>query len=279
MYSDVENWNNTKYDDNVWTVDYVQNDPKNMDTFLNLEDTFIESKKNYGGKMWSSVIVGRKEKHLEINWYNYMTSHIEPASTEWGTFVNQVGFTSDYNMNQKPRFVEFPEQNNFRKVKILKDGLYRLTHKEELILDATDREVYTYINRRRAIPNTNPVQYEDTPLCVYHIQWDVSKTLTGSTSGTEPSWSCSVGFKLTLGEMHPRITGYCELYSELKKWDILEYRIIWNKTDLNVANRVDISGQVREWSNFRQVEYVNYAFDDLNKWMKQHLTPQVTPNP
>lgn len=265
MYSDVENWNNTKYWENEHEVDYVQNDPRNMDTFLNLEDTFIESKKNYGGKMWSNVIVWRKEKHLEINWYNYMTSHIEPAQTELWAFVNQVWFIYDSNMNQNPRFVRFSEQWNFRKVEILKDGLYRLTHKEELILDATDREVYTYINRKRLNPSTS--QYDDTPLCVYHIQWDVSKSVWEET------------LELTLWEMHPRITGYCELYSELKKWDILEYRIIWNKTDLNVANRVDISGQVREWSNFRQVEYVNYAFDDLNKWMKQHLTPQVTPNP
>ena len=51
MYSDEANWNNTKYADNEHEVDYVQNDPKNMDTFLNLEDTFIESKKKYGGKM------------------------------------------------------------------------------------------------------------------------------------------------------------------------------------------------------------------------------------
>ena len=56
------------------------------------------------------------------------------------------------------------------KVEILQDGFYRLTHKEELILDASDREVLTYINRKRAIPNTNPVQYDDLELCVYHIQ-------------------------------------------------------------------------------------------------------------
>lgn len=263
MYSDVENWNNTKYEDNEHEVDYVQNDPRNMDTFLNLEDTFIESKKKYWGKMWSNVIVWRKEKHLEIQRFNYMTSHVEPQSNSMWAFVGQVWFDYDNNMKQTPRFVEFPEkdQYNFRKVRILQDGLYRLTHKEELALDASDRELYSYINRRRG--------NEDLPLCVYHIQWNVSKSL--STSGTEPNGT--VAFSLTLWEMHPRITGYCELYSELKKWDILEYRIIWNKTDLNVANRVDISGQVRDWSNFRQVEYVNFAFDDLNKGIKQRLIP------
>jgi len=54
-------------------------------------------------------------------------------------------------MKQTPRFLKFPEleQNNFRKVEILEDGIYRLKHKEELDLDATDREVYTYINRTR----------------------------------------------------------------------------------------------------------------------------------
>lgn len=261
MYSDEENWNNIKYWENSSEVDYVQNDPRNMDTFLNLEDTFIESKKNYAGKMWSNVIVWRKERHLEINRFNYMTSHVEPASTAWWAFVWQVGFSYDSNMNQTPRFVKFPEVLNFRKVEILQDGLYRLTHKEELILDSSDREVYTYINRNR--------DGADLPLCVYHIQWNVSKTL--NTSGTDPNGT--VSFSLTLWEMHPRITGYCSLYSELKKWDILEYRIIWNKTDLNDANRVDISGQVREWSNFWQVEYVNFAFDDLNKWIKQRLAP------
>lgn len=261
MYSDVENWNNTKYWDNEHEVDYVQNDPRNMDTFLNLEDTFIESKKNYAGKMWSNVIVWRKEKHLEIQRFNYMTSHVEPSSNRINTFVGQVWFDYDSNMNQKPRFVSFPESQNFRKVKIEQDGMYRLMHKEELQLDASDREVFTYINRRRG--------NEDLPLCVYHIQWNVSKSL--STSGTDPNGT--VAFSLTLWEMHPRITGYCELYSELKKWDILEYRIIWNKTDLNDSHRVDISGQVREWSNIRQVEYVNFAFDDLNKWIKQRLVP------
>lgn len=277
MFSDEENRNNIQYGDNSAEVDYVQNDPENMDTFLNLEDTFIESKKNYAGKMWSNVIVGRKERHLEINRFNYMTSHVEPASTEAWTFVGRVGFSYDSNMIQTPRFLKFPDQaqNNFRKVEILQDGFYKLTHKEELVLDATDRELYAYINCRRARPNTDPVVYDDTPLCVYHIQWDVIKTL--STSGTDPNGT--VSFKLTLGEMHPRITWYCSLYSELKKWDILEYRIIWNKTDLNTNNRVDISSQVRERSNFWQVEYVNYAFDDLNKWIKQRLTPQVTPTP
>lgn len=56
------------------------------------------------------------------------------------------------------------------KVEILQDGFYRLMHKEELQLDATDREVLTYINRRRAVPETDPVQYTDVELCVYHIQ-------------------------------------------------------------------------------------------------------------
>ena len=105
-------------------------------------------------------------------------------------------------MNQKARFVELVEAGNFRKVKILQDGIYRLTHKEELYLDASDREVLTYINRRRAVPNTDPVQYTDTELCVYHIQGNVTKTL--NTSGTQPNGT--VSFSLTLGEMHPRIT-------------------------------------------------------------------------
>ena len=257
MYSDQENWNNIQYKENDSEVDYVQNDPKNMDTFLNLEDTFIESKKNYGWKMWSNVIVGRKEKHLEIQRFNYMTAHIEQS--EVSDNVSWVWFSYDSNMNQNPRFLEFPEVNNFRKIKILKDGMYRLTHKEELQLDSSDREVFTYINRKRPIPNTDPVQYTDTELCVYHIQWNVSKSVW---------WN---NLTLTLWEMHPRITGYCSLYSELKKWDILEYKIIWNKTDLNDSHRVDISAQVRQRSNFWQVEYVNFAFDDLNKWIKQHL--------
>lgn len=261
MYSDEENWNNIKFWKNTREVDYVQNDPRNMDTFLNLEDTFVESKKNYWGKMWSNVIVWRKEKHLEVNRFNYMTAHIEPTSTELSTYINQVWFSYDSNMNQKARFVEQAEFNNFMKVRILQDGLYRLTHKEELQLDSSDREVFTYINRKRAIPNTDPVQYTDTELCVYHIQWDVHKSV----------WWASLS--LTLWEMHPRITGYCSLYSELKKWDILEYKIIWNKTNLVDSNRVDISDQVRQRSNFWQVEYVNYAFDDLNNWIKQHLVP------
>jgi hypothetical protein len=53
-------------------------------------------------------------------------------------------------MNQTPRFVKFPEALNFMKVEILQDGLYRLTHKEELALDASDRELYSYINCNRA---------------------------------------------------------------------------------------------------------------------------------
>ena len=261
MFSDEENRNNIQYGDNSAEVDYVQNDPENMDTFLNLEDTFIESKKNYAGKMWSNVIVWKKERHLEINRFNYMTSHVEPASNRMNAFVGQVGFSYDSNMNQTPRFVKFPEAWNFMKVEILQDGFYRLTHKEELILDANDREVFSYINRRRARPNTDPVLYDDLELCVYHIQGNVSKNL----------WYDNL--TLTLWEMHPRLTGYCSLYSELKKWDILEYRILWNKTDLNTAHRVDISWQVRDWSNFWQVEYVNFAFDDLNKWIKQRLVP------
>lgn len=270
MFSDEENRNNIQYGDNSAEVDYVQNDPENMDTFLNLEDTFIESKKNYAGKMWSNVIVWRKERHLEIQRFNYMTSHVEPVSNRMNAFVEQVGFLYDSNMNQKPRFVKFPETWNFMKVEILQDGRYRLTHKEELILDSSDREVFTYINRKRPIPDTNPVQYTDLELCVYHIQWDYKKTI--SVSGW--AWG-SVTVSATLWELHPRLPWYCSLYSELKKWDILEYKLIWNKTDLNEANRVDISWQVRPRSNFWQVEYANFAFDDLNKWIKQRLVPSV----
>ena len=66
-----------------------------MDTFLNLEDTFIESKKNYGGKMGSNVIVGRKEKHLEVKWLNYMIAHIEPNRNN--DYVHYVGLSADSN--------------------------------------------------------------------------------------------------------------------------------------------------------------------------------------
>jgi hypothetical protein len=93
-----------------------------------------------------------------------MTSHVEPASSELDRFVGMVGFSYDSNMKQTPRFLKFPEleQNNFMKVEILQDGLYRITHKEELQLDSSDREVFTYINRLRDGQNVE--------LCVYHIQ-------------------------------------------------------------------------------------------------------------
>ena len=61
-----------------------------------------------------------------------------------------MGFSYDSNGNQTPRFVSFPESQNFKKIKIEQDGLYRLMHKEELQLDATDREVYSYINCNRS---------------------------------------------------------------------------------------------------------------------------------
>ena len=266
MYSDVENWNNIKYWDNSWEVDYHQLDPNNMDTFLNLEDTFIESKKKYGEKMGSSVIVGRKEKHLEVNWLNYMIAHIEPNRAN--DYVHYVGMSTDSNWNKTPRFVKFYEENNYRKVTILQDGMYYLEHKEELALQSADREVFSFINRSRA--------WEvDQQICVYHIQWNVNKTLTWTTSGTDPNGSCRVTMTLTLWEMHPRITWYMGLYTFLKKWDILEYKILWNKTDLNEANRVDISSQVRQFSNYWQVEYVNFTFDDLSDAIKQRL-PRLT---
>lgn len=267
LYSDVENWNNISANEHDWEVDFHQLDPNNMDTFLNLEDTFIESKKNYGGKMGSNVIVGRKEKHLEVNWLNYMIAHIEPNRAN--DYVHYVGLSADSNWKQTPRYVKFYEANNYRKVTILQDGMYRLEHKEELALQSTDREVFSFINRSRA-------WVADQQLCVYHIQWNVSKTLYWNTRWTDPDGTCNVNLVLTLWEMHPRLTWYMGLYTFLKKWDILEYKILWNKTGLNDANRVDISSQVRQFSNYWQVEYVGYSFDELSKGIKQYLPTPTT---
>lgn len=261
LYSDVENWNNIKAPEYGWEVDYHQLDPMNMDTFLNLEDTFIESKKNYGGKMWSNVIVWRKEKHLEVKWFNYMSVNVEPNRAD--DKANIAWFSYDNNGDQKARYFEFVEDGNLRKIKILQDGMYRLMHKEEYTLYSADREVLSYYNLVR--------NWNNTPLCVYHIQWNLSKTFS-------VSWWWSVTVRITLWEMHPRITAYCDLYAQLKKWDILEFKMLGNKTDLNEANRVDISAQTRPTSNVWLIEYVNYAFDDLNKWIKKHY-PLPGPTP
>ena len=132
LYSDVENWNNIQAPEYGWEVDYHQLDPMNMDTFLNLEDTFIESKKNYWGKMWSNVIVWRKEKHLEVKWFNYVSVNTESSIAN--DKANIVWFSYDSNGNQKSRYFEFAQDGNLRKIKILQDGMYRLYWGMETIL-------------------------------------------------------------------------------------------------------------------------------------------------
>lgn len=267
----------TQYD---WQHDYVATPQEfnisaneahsTYDQFIQLRDTLIFSGKYYNDKRWAKLIVGDTCETIEVQYKNWMKMSFEPdyrtnperqvnpwdnssptaamtLQEEWG-YVTWLGnptlSTEDQAIAQRfwnDAIVAF---------KINKDWHYVMFHKEEILLQPTNKKVYCfleYFKYNKDAPQT-PYPQSWIPIAVFDWEWEVSKTFSVSTS--EWSGSCTVSFKLW--ELIQKMTAFGYNERNLNKNDVLVLRCIDNERDANPQELV-----YQTYSNFVQINYTD----------------------
>lgn len=214
------------------------------DQFMSLRDTLVFSWKKYKGKAWSRLIVWEKEETVEIEWRNlfklWFQSATDPIFPPEGLWPYVSYDTEVADIYWKISCI------------INKDWRYRIVHKEEVLPNANQTKVYCYVD---IIRNAQYVVIWWVAVFDRQSSW----TLTGSTSWTEPNWSCSVSF--TLWKLFQKMTSFGYIERDLKAWDILVLRTkdsdpnpdwspAWNDLILQ-AN-----------SNFFSVDYLSLPYNN-----------------
>ena len=267
----------TQYD---WQHDYIATPQEfnisaneahsTYDQFIQLRDTLIFSGKYYNDKRWAKLIVGDTCETIEVQYKNWMKMSFEPdyrtnperqvnpwdnssptaamtLQEEWGYVTwlwNPTLSTEDQAIAQRfwnDAIVAF---------KINKDWHYVMFHKEEILLQPTNKKVYCfleYFKYNKDTPN-NPYPQSWIPIAVFDWEWEVSKTFSVSTS--EWSGSCTVSFKLW--ELIQKMTAFGYNERNLNKNDVLVLRCIDNERDANPQELV-----YQTYSNFVQINYTD----------------------
>ena len=267
----------TQYD---WQHDYIATPQEfnisaneahsTYDQFIQLRDTLIFSGKYYNDKRWAKLIVGDTCETIEVQYKNWMKMSFEPdyrtnperqvnpwenySSTaamtlqeEWG-YVTWLGnptlSTEDQTIAQRfwnDAIVAF---------KINKDWHYVMFHKEEILLQPTNKKVYCFLEYFKYNKDTPQTPYPQSwiPIAVFDWEWEVSKTFSVSTS--EWSGSCTVSFKLW--ELIQKMTAFGYNERNLNKNDVLVLRCIDNERDANPQELV-----YQTYSNFVQINYTD----------------------
>ena len=267
----------TQYD---WQHDYIATPQEfnisaneahsTYDQFIQLRDTLIFSGKYYNDKRWAKLIVGDTCETIEVEYKNWMKMSFEPdyrtnperqvnpwdnssptaamtLQEEWGYVTwlwNPTLSTEDQAIAQRfwnDAIVAF---------KINKDWHYVMFHKEEILLQPTNKKVYCfleYFKYNKDTPN-NPYPQSWIPIAVFDWEWEVSKTFSVSTS--EWSGSCTVSFKLW--ELIQKMTAFGYNERNLNKNDVLVLRCIDNERDANPQELV-----YQTYSNFVQINYTD----------------------
>lgn len=267
----------TQYD---WQHDYIATPQEfnisaneahsTYDQFIQLRDTLIFSGKYYNDKRWAKLIVGDTCETIEVQYKNWMKMSFEPdyrtnperqvnpwedySSTaamtlqeEWG-YVTWLGnptlSTEDQAIAQ--RFWN----DAIMAFKINKDWHYLMFHKEEILLQPTNKKVYCFLEYFKYNKDTPETPYPESwiPIAVFDWEWEVSKTFSVSTS--EWSGSCTVSFKLW--ELIQKMTAFGYNERNLNKNDVLVLRCIDNERDANPQELV-----YQTYSNFVQINYTD----------------------
>ena len=267
----------TQYD---WQHDYIATPQEfnisaneahsTYDQFIQLRDTLIFSGKYYNDKAWAKLIVGDTCETIEVEYKNWMKMSFEPdyrtnperqvnpwdnssptaamtLQEEWGYVTwlwNPTLSTEDQAIAQRfwnDAIVAF---------KINKDWHYVMFHKEEILLQPTNKKVYCFLEYFKYNKDTPETPYPESwiPIAVFDWEWEVSKTFSVSTS--EWSGSCTVSFKLW--ELIQKMTAFGYNERNLNKNDVLVLRCIDNERDANPQELV-----YQTYSNFVQINYTD----------------------
>lgn len=244
------------------------------DQFIQLRDTLIFSGKYYNDKAWAKLIVWEQCETIEVEYKNWMKMSFEPdyrtnperqvnpwdnssptasmtLQEEWGYVTwlwNPTLSTEDQAIAQ--RFWN----DAMMAFKINKDWHYVMFHKEEILLQPTNKKVYCfleYFKYNKDTPN-NPYPQSWIPIAVFDWQGEVTKTFTWNTSWTDPNGSCSVAVSFTLWELIQKMTAFGYNERNLNKNDVLVLRCIDNERDANPNELV-----YAPYSNFIQINYTD----------------------
>lgn len=234
------------------------------DQFIMLRDTLVYSKKYYQGKGWARLIVGEKEETVEVEYVNKRWQKMNPGWKDHpdtdlqqqvvGPYVSQDGI-SDL------------AQFGILTCRIQQDWYYRVRHKEEIIdIPADAKKIRAYVELYEPDQDWNIPVDPDTqellpgkPIAVFDRECD--KTLTGSTSDTEPNGSCSIG--ITIGKLFDKMTSFGIIERNLKRGDILSLRLLYERkqNDPTVHEYHDLTLQ-GDRSNRWSVEYLSLPLKD-----------------
>lgn len=244
---------NLKYDYNlVWkqfSNEQMQSQSADTyDQFLWLRDTLIDSKKKYPWKRWAKLIVGDKERSIEILSKNRCKISYEPwYDTDPGLVFKDIEWP----------YVEYDTTYWNLWIIIKEDGRYLLHHKAQVMNFQGVQKIYAFFDYY-PIQNdwTYPQQWQK--IAVYQLEGAFSKTFQGSISGTcHGEWwgsvtgTCSVKVEFKLGDIIQNITCFWYNVRDLRRGDKLCVKVV-DENDNNLTLQPN--------SNFYSVEYL-----DLNK--------------
>lgn len=242
------------------------------DQFIQLRDTLIFSGKYYNDKAWAKLIVGKTCETIEVEYKNRMKMSFQPdyltnperqinpwdnvsptywmlLQEEWG-YVTWLGNTTLSTEDQQ--IAQHFWNQAVMAFKINKEWHYVMFHKEEILLQATTKKVYCfleYYKYNKSTPLTPyPPVWQWIPIAVFDWQWEFSKTFSVSTS--QWSGSCTVSFNLW--EIIQKMTAFWYNERNLNKNDVLVLRCIDNERDQNPNELV-----YQRDSNFIQINYTD----------------------
>ena len=239
---------NLKYDYNlVWkqfSNEQMQSQSADTyDQFLWLRDTLIDSKKKYPWKRWATLIVGDKERSVEIKYKNRFKASFDD-------------FTA-CNVDSEWPYVSYDTTYGNLGAIINEDWRYRIEHKFTIKPQANTERIIAYCDFFAINDDwTYPTEWQ--PIAVYDLVGKFSKTFQGSISGT-----CH-------GEGGGSVTGTCSVKVEFKLWDILQKITAlwfierdmrrWDKMEFKAVDENDQLLELIPNSNFFSVQHL-----DLNK--------------
>ena len=228
------------------------------DQFIQLRDTLIFTNKYYNDKAGRRLCVGIKwdwstTNTIEVRIPNYFRQWIQPW---WATDASKVttgvlgNLISPLDASLQTTYWPLSCMINV-------DGHYRIMHKEEILLDATTNKVFCYVDvYRKNAQNQYEIVYKGW-VAVYDWEWNTS--LSGSTSWTDPNWSCTV--PITLWKLFKKMTSIAEQERDLKKWDILVLRMKDWPHDPSTWEPTGNDLTLQEDSNYWSIEYLYLPYN------------------
>ena len=244
------------------------------DQFIQLRDTLIFSGKYYNDKRWAKLIVGDTCETIEVQYKNWMKMSFEPdyrtnperqvnpwenySSTAAMTLQEEWGYVTwlwNPTLSTEDQAIAQRFWNDaIMAFKINKDWHYLMFHKEEILLQPTNKKVYCFLEYFKYNKDTPQTPYPQSwiPIAVFDWEWEFSKAFTGTCSTSQWSWTCNVTVSFKLWEIIQKMTAFGYNERNLNKNDVLVLRCIDNERDANPQELV-----YQTYSNFVQINYTD----------------------